>query len=105
MLSRELADAAHYPAIDLSGSISRVMNNLLTPELLKSANQFRRLWTLYQQNQDLIKVGAYDSGANQDLDQAIRLRPQMEALLQQPSHESVSIDDCHTMMQQMTAAQ
>jgi flagellum-specific ATP synthase len=105
MLSRELADAAHYPAIDLSGSISRVMNNLLTPELLKSANQFRRLWTLYQQNQDLIKVGAYDSGANQDLDQAIRLRPQMEALLQQSSHESVSIDDCHTMMQQMTAAQ
>ena len=64
MLSRELADAAHYPAIDLSGSISRVMNSLLSPEQLKSANLFRRLWTLYQQNQDLIQVGAYETGAN-----------------------------------------
>jgi flagellum-specific ATP synthase len=103
MLSRELADAAHYPAIDLSGSISRVMNSLLSPEQLKSANLFRRLWTLYQQNQDLIQVGAYDAGANQDLDQAIRLRPQMEALLQQSSDESVSMDLCHAMMQQLTA--
>jgi flagellum-specific ATP synthase len=105
MLSRELADAAHYPAIDLSGSISRVMNNLLSPELLKTANQFRRLWTLFQQNQDLIQVGAYDSGANQDLDEAIRLRPEMEALLQQLSNESVSIEDCQAMMQQMMAPQ
>jgi flagellum-specific ATP synthase len=105
MLSRELADAAHYPAIDLSGSISRVMNSLLSPEQLKSANLFRRLWTLYQQNQDLIQVGAYDAGANQDLDQAIRLRPQMEALLQQSSDESVSMDNCHIMMQQLTAVQ
>ncbi|MGB1868146.1 MAG: flagellum-specific ATP synthase FliI, partial [Porticoccaceae bacterium] len=104
MLSRELADAAHYPAIDLSGSISRVMNSLLSPEQLKSANLFRRLWTLYQQNQDLIQVGAYDAGANQDLDRAISLRPQMEALLQQSSYESVSIDNCHAMMQQLTAA-
>ncbi|MBT6106056.1 FliI/YscN family ATPase [Porticoccaceae bacterium] len=105
MLSRELADAAHYPAIDLSGSISRVMNSLLSPEQLKSANLFRRLWTLYQQNQDLIQVGAYETGANQDLDKAIRLRPQMESLLQQSSDESVSIDNCHAMMQQLTAVQ
>jgi flagellum-specific ATP synthase len=92
MLSRELADAAHYPAIDLSGSISRVMDNLLSPELFKSANRLRRLWTLYQQNQDLIQVGAYEAGSNPDLDEAIRLRPDMEALLQQASEQSVSME-------------
>jgi flagellum-specific ATP synthase len=83
MLSRKLADAAHYPAIDLNGSISRVMQVLLTPADLKMANRFRRLWSLYQQNVDLIQVGAYQSGSNAEIDQAIALRPQMEAFLQQ----------------------
>jgi len=83
MLSRKLADAAHYPAIDLNGSISRVMQVLLTPADLKMANRFRRLWSLYQQNVDLIQVGAYQSGSNTEIDQAIALRPQMEAFLQQ----------------------
>jgi len=83
MLSRKLADAAHYPAIDLNGSISRVMQVLLAPAELKMANRFRRLWSLYQQNVDLIQVGAYQSGSNAEIDQAIALRPQMEAFLQQ----------------------
>jgi flagellum-specific ATP synthase len=86
MLSRKLADAAHYPAIDLNGSISRVMQNLLSPEDQKLANRFRRLWSLYQQNQDLIQVGAYEAGSNPDLDQAIRLRTSMEHFLQQDMH-------------------
>jgi flagellum-specific ATP synthase len=102
MLSRQLADAAHYPAIDLAGSISRVMNNLVSPALLKAANRFRRLWTLYQQNQDLIQVGAYEAGTNADLDEAIRLRSGMEALLQQGSEASVSLDDSQKMLQQLT---
>ena len=102
MLSRQLADAAHYPAIDLAGSISRVMTNLVSPALLNAANRFRRLWTLYQQNQDLIQVGAYEAGTNADLDEAIRLRSGMETLLQQASDESVSIEDSHKMLQQLT---
>jgi flagellum-specific ATP synthase len=88
MLSRKLADAAHYPAIDLNGSISRVMQNLLEPQDLKMANRFRRLWSLYQQNQDLIQVGAYESGSNPELDQAIRLREAMENFLRQDMHIS-----------------
>ena len=83
MLSRVLADAAHYPAIDLTGSISRVMQNLVDPETQRLANLFRRYWTLFQQNLDLIQVGAYQQGANPDLDEAIRLRPEMEAFLRQ----------------------
>lgn len=101
MLSRQLADAAHYPAIDLAGSISRVMNNLVPAPLLKSANRFRRLWSLYQQNQDLIQVGAYESGTNPDLDEAIRLRPAMEALLQQDSEASVNMEHSQKLMIQL----
>ena len=102
MLSRDLADAAHYPAIDLAGSISRVMDSLLSPSLLKAANRLRRLWTLYQQNQDLIQVGAYVAGSNPDLDQAIRLRPDMESLLQQLSDESVCLSDSQQQLLQIT---
>jgi flagellum-specific ATP synthase len=98
MLSRDLADAAHYPAIDLSGSISRVMNSLISPQLQKAADRLRRLWTLYQQNQDLIQVGAYSSGTNPDLDEAIRLRPDMEKLLKQMSDECISLSECHEQL-------
>ena len=101
MLSRDLADAAHYPAIDLAGSVSRVMNSLLSPNLFKAANRLRRLWTLYQQNQDLIQVGAYVAGSNPDLDQAIRLRPDMESLLQQVSGESVCLSDSQQQLLQI----
>jgi flagellum-specific ATP synthase len=94
MLSRKLADAAHYPAIDLNGSISRVMQNLLSPTDLKRANRFRRLWSIYQQNQDLIQVGAYEAGSNPELDAAIRLRPVMEQFLQQDMHSPMTFSEC-----------
>lgn len=102
MLSRSLADAAHYPAIDLAGSISRVMDSIVTPEQLKAANRFRRLWSLYQQNQDLIQIGAYEPGTNPDLDEAIKLRPGMEALLQQPSDISVQFSTAQQLLKQLT---
>lgn len=89
MLSRKLADAAHYPAIDLNGSISRVMQNLLPADDLKLANRVRRLWSLYQQNQDLISVGAYEMGSNPEIDQAIALRQQLDVFLVQDMHEEV----------------
>ena len=67
------------------------MDSLLTPALFQAANRLRRLWTLYQQNQDLIQVGAYELGSNPDLDEAIRVRPEMEKLLKQLSTEAVSL--------------
>jgi flagellum-specific ATP synthase len=96
MLSRKLADAAHYPAIDLTGSISRVMQNLLSPTDLKLANRFRRLWSLYQQNVDLIQVGAYQSGTNAEIDQAIVLRETMERFLCQDMYAGVDESNTRT---------
>jgi flagellum-specific ATP synthase len=86
MLSRRLADQAHYPAIDLNGSISRVMQTLVSPEELKMSNKLRRLWAVYEQNADLVQVGAYEAGTNPELDDAIRLRAQIVTFLQQDMH-------------------
>ena len=83
MLSRRLADQAHYPAIDLNGSISRVMQTLVSADELKQSNKLRRLWSVYQQNADLVQVGAYESGSNPELDEAIRVREQMIDFLRQ----------------------
>jgi flagellum-specific ATP synthase len=83
MLSRRLADQAHYPAIDLNGSISRVMQALVSADELKQSNKLRRLWSVYQQNADLVQVGAYESGSNPELDEAIRIREQMIDFLRQ----------------------
>jgi flagellum-specific ATP synthase len=86
MLSRRLADQAHYPAIDLNGSISRVMQTLVSADELRLANKLRRLWSVYQQNADLVQVGAYEAGTNHELDEAIRLREQMLMFLRQDMH-------------------
>jgi flagellum-specific ATP synthase len=86
MLSRRLADQAHYPAIDLNGSISRVMQILVNPDDMRQANKFRRLWSVYQQNADLVQVGAYEAGTNSELDEAIRLRESMVMFLRQDMH-------------------
>lgn len=91
MLSRRLADAAHYPAIELTGSVSRVMPALVAPERLRQANRIRRYWTLYEQHTDLIQVGAYESGSNPDLDAAIELREEMARFLRQDMYERADL--------------
>jgi flagellum-specific ATP synthase len=98
MLSRKLADAAHYPAIDLTGSISRLMQSLLSNDDLKSANKLRRLWSIYQQNVDLVQVGAYENGSNPELDEAIRLNERIVHFLRQDMHIS---QDYETTRQQL----
>lgn len=101
MLSRKLADQAHYPAIDLNGSISRVMQNLLSADDMAMSNQLRRLWSLYQQNQDLIQVGAYELGSNPELDLAIRLRNDMEAFLRQDMNTCVDATETRELLRQL----
>ncbi len=104
MLSRRLADAAHYPAIDLAGSISRVMPLLVPSERLRRANLARRLWTLYQQNEDLITVGAYEVGSDPELDRAIAKREELARFLQQAMDTQTTLAEAEgaldTMMEE-----
>jgi flagellum-specific ATP synthase len=101
MLSRKLADSAHYPAIDLTGSISRLMQSLLSSEDLKSANKLRRLWSIYQQNVDLVQVGAYEHGSNPELDEAIRLNDRIVAFLRQDMHISQDYDSTRLQLREL----
>jgi flagellum-specific ATP synthase len=89
MLSRSLADAAHYPAIDLEGSISRLASTLVTANHFRSAQSLRKYWSIYQQKQDLIQVGAYTPNTDPDIDEAIRLKGAIDQFLQQDSSEVV----------------
>lgn len=90
VLSRRLADAGHYPAIDIESSISRVMTNLVAPEQVERAQRFKGLYARYQRNHDLINVGAYAAGSDPQLDHAIRLYPTLESFLQQGMFEQES---------------
>ena len=81
MLSRKLADASHYPAIDLEGSISRIADKIVSETHTLIARKLRRLWSLYRQNEDIIQIGAYESGSNAELDLAIKFKPDIDKFL------------------------
>jgi flagellum-specific ATP synthase len=92
VLSRTLADAGHYPAIDIEQSISRAMVNLIDHLQLENIRRFKVLFSRYQRSRDLIAVGAYAPGSDPVLDQSIALYPRMEAFLQQKLTEKSDRD-------------
>ncbi|QEA12568.1 flagellar protein export ATPase FliI [Comamonas flocculans] len=93
VLSRELAESGHYPAIDVEQSASRVMVNVVGPGHFELARRFRATWSLYRKSSDLIQVGAYVAGSDAQLDEAIRLYPRMQAFLQQGMREAAPLAD------------
>ncbi|MTD32572.1 flagellar protein export ATPase FliI [Paludibacterium denitrificans] len=94
VLSRELAEVYHYPAIDIEQSISRVMVDVVAPRQMEQARHFKQLYSRYQRNRDLISVGAYVPGADPILDEAIRRQLPMVGFLTQPMHESHDFASC-----------
>ena len=101
VLSRELADSGHYPAIDVEKSISRVMPMVTSEEHMMMARTVKQCYSLYQQNRDLITIGAYQKGADPRLDHAIAIRPKLEQFLQQKMKEVVSYSDCLQALHQV----
>jgi flagellum-specific ATP synthase len=92
-LSRKLAAKGHYPAIDISVSLSRLMNELVNPEHRAAAVHLRSMLAKYAENEDLINIGAYRTGSNPEIDQAIAIRPAILAYLQQGMHERSNAQD------------
>jgi flagellum-specific ATP synthase len=101
VLSRALAEGGHYPAIDIEQSASRVMHNVVQREHFDMARSFRAIYSRYQKSRDLIQVGAYMSGSDPQLDEAIRLQPGMVGFLQQSMFEAAPMDDCLAAMGQV----
>ncbi|MFZ4698694.1 MAG: flagellar protein export ATPase FliI [Candidatus Methylumidiphilus sp.] len=93
VLSRTLAESGHYPAIDIEQSISRVMHTIASPEHLALARRLKQLYSRYEKSRDLIRVGAYVSGADPLLDEAIILRPRIMSFLQQAILERANIEN------------
>lgn len=91
-LSRSLASKGHFPAIDVSGSISRVMSDIIDDEHRQLATTIRALLGTYQENLDYIQIGSYQPGTNPTLDAAISLMPQIESYLKQGVSERTTGD-------------
>ncbi|KMY68724.1 ATP synthase [Desulfocarbo indianensis] len=91
VLTRELADRGHYPAVELMGSVSRLMPEVNPPEVLKAAHRLSELVAAYRRNEDLINIGAYSQGANPTIDLAVRLMERINGFLRQSLDEGVDL--------------
>jgi flagellum-specific ATP synthase len=99
VLSRELAEAGHYPALDVERSISRVMNAVAPPVHIEAARRLRQLLAKVNKARDLIQLGAYSPGSDPELDLAIRLQPDMMRLLQQDMHTPANLSQSVSQLQ------
>ncbi|NNM60942.1 MAG: flagellar protein export ATPase FliI [Steroidobacteraceae bacterium] len=101
VLSRRLAESGLYPAIDVEASISRAMHQISTREQLDLAIKFKQLYSTYQQNRDLIAVGAYRRGADPRVDLAIEQWPRILEFLRQDMYDPVGIERSQADLQNL----
>ncbi len=102
VLSRRLAERGLYPAIDIEASISRVMSQVVGDRQLKYARALKHFYSLYEQNADLFNVGAYQRGANPELDSAVAMRPQILEFLGQDRRAAVNFNDAVSALATVT---
>ena len=103
VLTRRYAEAGHYPAIDIEASISRVMHEIVPHDHTAMARQFKQTLSTFQQNRDLIAIGAYNRGSDPRIDAAIAAWPGMQKFLQQDVHESVDFANSLAALQGLVA--
>ena len=93
VLSRKLSELGHFPAIDVLASVSRLMNDVTSDEHRRAAVSLRQLLASHRQAEDLISIGAYQSGANALVDAALRLQEPIQRFLQQDRTESATLPE------------
>jgi FliI/YscN family ATPase len=98
VLSRRLATASHYPAIDVLHSLSRLFPQLSTSAHAASATKMREALAVWEESRDLIDLGAYVAGKNPKLDTAIRMQPEITAFLRQATSVKSSFEETHTQL-------
>ena len=100
VLSRKIAMRNHYPAIDVLESISRLMSEITDKEQQAVASKLRNLLSIYNSNFDLISIGAYKSGTNPQLDEAISKIDKINAFLTQSVDEAFSYEEIVKQMEE-----
>ena len=104
VLSRKLAEGGHYPAIDIEASISRAMNGITEHQHQDAVRAFKQLYSIFPQNRDLISVGAYEQGSDEQIDAAIEAIPALENFLRQGMDTPVTLTQSLSQLQALFAA-
>jgi flagellum-specific ATP synthase len=104
VLTRELADQGHYPAVEVLGSVSRLMPEVNPPEVVEAARRLQELIAAYRRNEDLINIGAYAQGSNPLIDKAIALHERIQAFLRQPMEEGADLESSRRALLELAAA-
>ena len=102
VLSRQLANENHFPAIDIGASISRLMVEVVPQEHQKTASRLRNILGLYQKNADLISIGAYKKGTNPALDEAVAKIDKINTFLQQGIRERFTYEQTLQCIKEIT---
>jgi flagellum-specific ATP synthase len=105
VLSRQLAEQGHYPAIDINASISRCMSGCTPQAHSTIANQFRQLYSSYLQVKELLPLGGYQPGQDPELDRAVAMHPQLKGYLLQDANEAVNLTSSLTELATLFQAQ
>lgn len=92
VLSRDLANRNHYPAIDILSSVSRLMNDVVTPDHRQLAGKVKNILSVYKEAEDLINIGAYAKGNNPKIDEALKYIDEIEKFLKQSIEEKMDFD-------------
>lgn len=103
VLDRKLAEQGQFPAINTLKSISRVMNNIVKKEHLSRAQALRSLMAIYEENSELIQIGAYKHGSDREIDKSIAYHARIQAFLKQDIFEYVTLDESIEQMQMLLA--
>jgi flagellum-specific ATP synthase len=98
VLTRSLAHAGHYPAIDVLQSVSRLIGEIVTPEVRDAGTRLRSALAAYREKEDLISIGAYQTGTDLLLDAAVALRPRIDAFLRQRVDEPSMVDEADAQL-------
>ncbi len=101
LLSRKLANRNHYPAIDVLGSVSRVMPDVVDKSHMQLAGKIKALMAAYEEARDLINIGAYRRGSNPEVDEAIEKMPRITEFLQQAVDEKADFEDTRQWMERI----
>ena len=104
VLSRELAQQGIYPAIDVNQSVSRLMTDIVDPELIKNSQILKKYISKYNENRDLILMGGYVQGQDLDLDQAMQIWPDILQFLQQEDEEKCDFDKSAELLKNLVGA-